>query len=319
MTRSVTIKDLVEGVKGLKVQSGEQYLDRKVKVADVSRPALELTGYFNFYPKERVQLLGRTEISFINNMTKDEKYIIMKKLCQESTPAFVVTRDQTPPKELIEQASKKEIPVLKSKKATTQITSNMTNFLEENLAERQAHHGVLIDIYGMGVLIMGDSGIGKSETALELLKRGHRLIADDRVDLYMMDESRIIGEPPEILRNLIEIRGIGVIDVVNLFGVGAVRPSQTVDLVIYLEHWDKNKTYDRIGNKLETMRVFNVDLPKISIPVLVGRNLAIIIELAAMNNRAKNMGYDALETFENNLTSLITKNSVADPSATENE
>jgi len=309
MTHSVKVKELVEGVNSVEVALGEEFLDRSITVNDVSRPALELTGYFNYYPKDRVQLLGRTEISFIENMTTDEKKIIMKRLCNEVTPCFVVTRGQTPPDELLKAANKRGIPVLISKKPTTKLTSNMTNFLEERLAERQSQHGVLVDIYGMGVLIIGDSGIGKSETALELIKRGHRLIADDRVDLYMLDESRIVGEPPEILRNLIEIRGLGVIDVVNLFGVGSIRSKKTLDLVVSLEHWDNLRKYDRMGNNLESMRFFNVDVPKISIPVRVGRNLSIIIELAAMNTRAKSLGYDSSETFERNLTELIKKNS----------
>jgi len=312
MTQTVKVKDLVDGVQSLEVISGEDFLERKIRENDLSRPGLELTGYFNYYANDRIQLLGRTEISFIENMTDDEKKIIMKRLCNEKTPCFVITRNLTAPDELIHAATKMGIPVLGSSKPTTRLTSNMTNFLEEQLSERFSQHGVLVDVYGMGVLIVGDSGIGKSETALELIKRGHRLISDDRVDLYMLDESRIVGEPPAILRNLIEIRGLGVIDVVNLFGIGSVRPNKIVDLVINLEHWDKMKNYDRIGNKNESIRIFNVDLPQVSIPVRVGRNLSIIIEIAAMNTRAKNFGYDSAETFEKNLTELIKKNSMDD-------
>lgn len=182
------------------------------------------------------------------------------------------------------------------------------NFLEERLSERIDQHGVFMDIYGMGVLIIGDSGIGKSETGLELVQRGHRLIADDRVQLYMMEESRIIGEAPYILRNMIEIRGLGVIDIMNMFGVGSVREQQELELVINLKHWDKEDSYDRLGNNLENKRFFNVDIPMISIPVKVGRNLATIVEVAAMNMRAKDMGYDATETFETRLTELIESN-----------
>ncbi|WP_208560905.1 HPr(Ser) kinase/phosphatase [Marinilactibacillus kalidii] len=309
MTNTVTIKQLVDAMNDIKVIVGEDNLERHITISDLSRPALELTGYFSFYPQNRVQLLGRTELSFVERMTSDERYIIMKRMCQGDTPAFLVSRNQEPPKELIKAASEKGIPVLVSTRPTTRLSSNVTNFLEERLAERISQHGVLVDIYGMGVLIIGDSGIGKSETALELIQRGHRLVADDRVELYMMDEHRIIGEPPEILRHLIEIRGIGVIDVVNLFGVGSIRTSKTVDLVMNLEHWDRNRQYDRLGNNLENMRFFNVDVPKLSIPVRVGRNLSIIIEIAAMNIRAKQMGYDATETFERNLEQLIKKNS----------
>lgn len=309
MTNSVTVKELVNAMDDIRVVTGEDYLDRKITISDLSRPALELTGYFSFYPQNRMQLLGRTELSFAERMTSDERYIVMKRMCQADTPAFLVSRDQEPPEELIKAANEKEIPVLVSTRPTTRLSSNVTDFLEERLAERLSQHGVLVDIYGMGVLIIGDSGIGKSETALELIQRGHRLIADDRVELYMLDERRIIGEPPEILRHLIEIRGIGVIDVVNLFGVGSIRQKKKVDLVINLEHWDRNREYDRLGHNLEKMRFFNVDVPKLSIPVRVGRNLSIIIEIAAMNIRAKNMGYDATETFENNLNDLIKKNS----------
>lgn len=309
---TVTIRELVDGVSGLKVVAGDDFMDRRISVADVSRPSIEMTGYFNFYPADRVQIFGRTEISFAERMTSDERKIIMKKMCTEETPCFIITRDLTPPEELIEAATYRGIPVLVANKATTRLVSNLTNFLESNLADRCSQHGVLIDIYGMGVLIIGDSGIGKSETALELVKRGHRLVADDRVDLFVLDDSRIIGEPPEILRNLIEIRGLGVIDVVNLFGVGAVRASKTVNLVINLEHWDKNREYDRLGNNTESFKIFNVDLPKISIPVRVGRNLAIIIELAAMNRRAKDMGHDSTQTFEDNLARLIQQNTLTD-------
>ncbi|WP_347298371.1 HPr(Ser) kinase/phosphatase [Dolosigranulum savutiense] len=309
---TVTIRELVDGVSGLEVVAGDDFMDRLISVADVSRPSIEMTGYFNFYPADRVQIFGRTEISFAERMTPDERKIIMKKMCTPETPCFVITRNLTPPEELIEVATEKGIPVLVANKATTRLVSNMTNFLESNLADRRSQHGVLIDIYGMGVLIIGDSGIGKSETALELVKRGHRLVADDRVDLFVLDDSRIIGEPPEILRNLIEIRGLGVIDVVNLFGVGAVRASKTVNLVINLEHWDKNREYDRLGNNVESFKIFNVDLPKISIPVRVGRNLAIIIELAAMNRRAKDMGHDSTQTFEDNLARLIQQNTLTD-------
>lgn len=309
MTASVRIHELVDAMDDISVIIGEEHLDREITISDLSRPALELTGYFSFYPQNRIQLLGKTEISFSERMTSDERYIVMKRMCQADTPAFLISRNQEPPKELIKAAQEKGIPVLLSDRSTTRLSSNVTNYLEERLAERVSQHGVLVDIYGMGVLITGDSGIGKSETALELIQRGHRLVADDRVELYMMDESRIIGEPPEILRHLIEIRGIGVIDVVNLFGVGSIRTSKTVDLIINLEHWDRNRQYDRLGHNLERMRIFNVDIPKLSIPVRVGRNLSIIIEIATMNIRAKEMGYDATETFENNLSNLIKQNS----------
>lgn len=307
-TTYVTVKKLIEKMPYVVVAAGEEFLDREIKVSDLSRPALELTGYFDYYPEKRVQLFGKTEISFLNRMTVDERKIIIRRLCQPETPVFIISRGQEAPQELLDIATKNEIPVLVSTRNTTRLSANVMNFLEETMSERMDQHGVLVEIYGMGVLIMGESGIGKSETALELIQRGHRLVADDRVELYMMDESRIIGEAPEILRHLIEIRGVGVIDVANMFGVGSVRETTVVDVIIDLKHWDTDHSYDRLGNKVETKTFFNVDLPMLHIPVRVGRNLATIIEVAAMNIRAKRMGFDATAQFEKNLTRLIEKN-----------
>lgn len=304
----ITVQQMVDEMPYLSVVSGEQFLDREIYVMDVSRPALELTGYFDYYPQNRIQLFGATEISFINRMTVEEKTIIIKKLCQPEVPAFLVSRGLDIPEEMIQYATEKEIPVILSNRNTTRLNANVMNFLEEHLAERDSQHGVLVEIYGMGVMITGESGIGKSETALELIERGHRLVADDRVELYMMDESRIIGEAPEILRHLIEIRGVGVIDIMNMFGVGAVRDRTVVDIVINLKHWDNEGNFDRLGNKVESRRFFNVDVPLLNIPVRVGRNLATIIEVAAMNVRAKELGYDATAQFESNLSRLIEKN-----------
>lgn len=305
---SVTVRELIDTMPYIDFVSGEDFTDRKIEVIDLSRPAIELTGYFDFYPKERIQLFGATEISFIERLTPEERVDIFERMCQPETPAFLIARGQKVPEELIETATASEIPVLISNRATTRLSANLMNYLEERLSERIDQHGVFMDIYGMGVLIIGDSGIGKSETGLELVQRGHRLIADDRVQLYMMEESRIIGEAPYILRNMIEIRGLGVIDIMNMFGVGSVREQQELELVINLKHWDKEDSYDRLGNNVENKRFFNVDIPMISIPVKVGRNLATIVEVAAMNMRAKDMGYDATETFETRLTELIESN-----------
>lgn len=306
--QSVTVKELVETMPYIDFVSGEEYTDRRIEVMDLSRPALELTGYFDFYPKKRLQLFGATEISFLEQLKPEERVAIFERMCQPETPAFIVSRGQEIPEELISVAIANEIPVLISNRATTRLSANLMTYLEERLAERIDQHGVFMDVYGMGVLIIGDSGIGKSETGLELVQRGHRLIADDRVQLYMMEESRIIGEAPYILRNMIEIRGLGVIDIMNMFGVGSVREHQELELVINLKRWDKEDSYDRLGNNVENKRFFNVDIPMINIPVKVGRNLATIVEVAAMNMRAKDMGYDATETFEERLTELIERN-----------
>ncbi|QCZ48889.1 Serine kinase of the HPr protein regulates carbohydrate metabolism [Levilactobacillus brevis] len=307
MTESVTVAELVKANR-LDVYTGKDNLDRKITTSDISRPGLELTGYFNYYPAKRVQLLGITETSFAKVMSHKELLNVMRKMCQPETPAFVISTQLDPPEELTQSAEEAGIPILGTKLTTSRVLSNMTNFLEGKLAERQSVHGVLVDIYGVGVMITGDSGVGKSETALELVKRGHRLIADDRVEVYQQDEQTLVGAAPAILSHLLEIRGIGIIDVMNLFGAGAVRSETDIDLIVHLELWQDDNHFDRLGNNSETQRFFDVVVPKISIPVKTGRNLAIIIEAAAMNFRARSMGYDATKVFDDNLKRLIKQN-----------
>ncbi len=309
MVESVSVRQLVTDT-NLTVYSGEAYLDeRKVVVSDISRPGLELTGYFNYYPHERVQLFGRTESAFARNMTSEERLVIYKRMAAEDTPAFLVSRGIDPLDEMLMAAAAAHVPVLGSKLPTTRLSSLLTDYLESQLAERRSMHGVLVDLYGLGVMITGDSGVGKSETALELIQRGHRLIADDRVDVYQKDEQTIIGEAPAILAHLLEIRGLGIIDVMSLFGAGAVRTNASVDLIVHLENWTPDKQFDRLGSGEQSQQIFDVAVPKITIPVKVGRNLASIIEVAAMNFRAKSMGFDATKTFERNLNNLIKTNS----------
>lgn len=308
MTYNVSVADLVENTH-LDIFYGKEYLDRPITTSDISRPGLELTGYFNYYPAKRIQLLGITETSYAKGMNSADLYEVMKEMCHPETPAFVISTQLDPPDELIRAAKNENIPILGSKLTTSRVLSNMTNYLESNLAERKSMHGVLVDVYGLGVLMTGDSGVGKSETALELVKRGHRLIADDRVEVYQQDEQTLVGQSPRVLRHLLEIRGIGIIDVMNLFGAGAVRSKTKVDLIVHLENWSDDKDYDRLGNSNETRRIFDVDVERINIPVKTGRNLAIIVEAAAMNFRARTMGYDATKVFNDNLNSLIKENS----------
>lgn len=306
---SVSVANLVEAI-NLTVYSGEEYLEEKqITTSDIYRPGLELTGYFEYYPEERIQLFGMTEVSYAHQLTKKDLQDVAEKLCAPKTPCLVIARDLKVPAELEKSAKANNIPILLSSLPTTRLSSKMTDYLEGKLAERRAMHGVLVDIYGLGVLITGDSGVGKSETALELIKRGHRLIADDRVEVWQQDEQTVVGEAPQILRHLLEIRGIGIIDVMNLFGAGAVRQDTDISLIVHLENWSKDKQFDRLGSGKQSQQIFDVSVPKITIPVKIGRNLAIIIEAAAMNFRAKTMGYDATKAFERNLNNLIKENS----------
>jgi len=310
MTNFVTVSQLVEDNE-LKVYSGEELLkDKKVITSDISRPGIELTGYFDYYPSERIQLFGQTESAYSRSMTSNNRYKVMLELCREDTPALLISRNIQPSKEILQAAKEHNVPVIGSTLPTTRLSSMITEYLDEKLAPRESIHGVLVDVYGIGILLTGHSGIGKSETALELVKRGHRLIADDRVDVYQRDEKTIVGEAPKILNHLLEIRGIGIIDVMNLFGAGAVRSKSEIQLIINLENWSADKNYDRIGTLEDKRTFFDVDVPQITVPVKVGRNISIIIEVAAMNYRAKKMGYDATKKFEDNLGLLIKENEV---------
>lgn len=309
MSEIVKVIDLVNALQLEIVTGNEEALEREIKISDISRPGLELTGYFTYYSYNRIQLFGSKEITFAQRMLPEERLMVMRRMCAPEIPAFVVSRGLEVPKELIQAGDEAGIPVLRSSVSTSRLLGQLSSFLDSKLAVRESVHGVLVDVYGLGVLIQGSSGIGKSETALELIKRGHRLIADDRVDVYKQDDLTLIGEPPKILEHLIEIRGIGIIDVMNLFGASAVRGSMQVQLAVYLEAWEKDKKYDRLGSDNETVEIGDVAIPQIRIPVKTGRNVAIIIEVAAMNFRARTMGYDATKKFEERLSLLIAENS----------
>lgn len=310
MVKAVKLKNLVRDNKIAYVVKGQQYVaDHEISVSDIYRPGLELTGYFDFYPSERIQLLGRTEISYAARLDHESLVNVFTKLCTAKTPCFFISRSLPIPKELIEAADKAKIPILSSAESTTYVSSVLTEYLRERLAVRDTIHGVLVEVKGMGVLLTGDSGVGKSETALGLIHRGHRLIADDRVDVYQKDVETVVGEAPQILKHLMEIRGIGIIDVMDLFGVGAVKNREAIQLVIKLVDWNNKANYDRLGFEESKREICNVEVPQITIPVKVGRNMEDIIEIATMNFRAKRIGYNATTTFDNNLTALIAENS----------
>ncbi|BDR55814.1 HPr(Ser) kinase/phosphatase [Xylocopilactobacillus apis] len=311
MADFVTVDEVVKKL-NLTVKSGIDFINRKVKVSDISRPGLELTGYFDFYPADRIQILGRTEISYIKSISHLNRMAVFEEMCEAETPAFLVTRDLEVPPELMAVATSNGIPVISSSIATSQVSSMLEQFLSDQLAKRVSIHGVFVEIYGLGVLITGESGIGKSETALELLKRGHLLIADDRVEIHQMNQNSLIGEPPEILRHLLEIRGLGIIDVMSLFGVGAVRDRADINFKVELVNWDNNNRYDRIGTQFKKDEILGIEVPRVTVPIRVGRDIPGIIEAAAMNYRSKLMGFDAAKTFDNNLNQLIAKNSKID-------
>ena len=289
----------------LELISGEEGSNRPITTSDISRPGIEMAGYFEFYPAERIQLLGKTELSFFAELPEHEKVSRMEQLCSDITPAIIVTRDLEVPPQLIEASERESVPVLRTSMKTTRFSGHLTNFLESKLAPTTAVHGVLVDVYGIGVLITGKSGVGKSETALELVKRGHRLVADDCVEIRQEDRDTLVGTSPELIEHLLEIRGLGIINVMTLFGAGAVRSNKRITLVINLEIWDSKKQYDRLGLDEEKMKIIDAEITKLTIPVRPGRNIAVIIEVAAMNYRLKRMGVNAAQQFTERLSEVI--------------
>lgn len=300
----VTTKDVMEKF-NLTLVSGQEGIGRYITTSDISRPGLEMAGYFTHYPAKRVQLIGMTELSFFDMLPTELKKERMLKLCSQDTPAIIVSRDIPVPEELVSASNKNNVPVLTTSMKTTQFSSRLTNYLESKLAPTAAIHGVLVDVYGIGVLIIGKSGVGKSETALELIKKGHRLVADDSVEIRQEAEDLIIGSPPPLLEHLLEIRGIGIIDIMTLFGASAIRPYKRITLIIELENWDPEKSYDRLGLDEEKMKIIDTDITKLTVPVQPGRNVSVIIEVAAMNYRLKKMGINAAQEFSRRLDEVI--------------
>lgn len=303
----VTTKDVMDKF-DLQLVSGQEGIGRYITMSDISRPGLEMAGYFTHYPANRVQLLGKTELSFFEMLPKEDKINRMERLCSPNTPVIIIARNLAVPEELIEVAARANVPVLVTKLTTTRFSSQLTNFLESKLAPMTAIHGVLVDIYGIGVLILGKSGVGKSETALELVKKGHRLVADDCVEIRQEAENLLVGNPPPLLEHLLEIRGIGIIDIMTLFGASAIRPYKRITLVVELEIWDPKKSYDRLGLDEEKMKIIDTELTKLTIPVQPGRNVSVIIEVAAMNYRLKRKGLNAAEEFSRRLDAVIASN-----------
>jgi HPr kinase/phosphorylase len=304
MSKKICVNDLVQQFK-LEVLSGESGLKREVIVSDLYRPGLEMAGYFTYHPFERVQLLGKTEISFFETLDAAERLDRASRLCLAETPCVVVTRGLEVPAELLQIAVERDFPILRSQSNTTLLYSKITDYLERKLAPTTTIHGVLVDVYSVGMLIIGTSGIGKSETALELVKRGHRLIADDAVEIHQTPDMMLYGQAPDLIKHLLEIRGVGIINVMTLFGVGAVKNYTKISLVVKLETWQQDKMYDRLGLEEERMDIINTSVPLVTVPVKPGRNLAVIIEVAAMNYRLKKMGYNAALQFTTKLSETI--------------
>ena len=300
MKGGVKLPELVEQLGLAVVNKGKDYESALVGIRDVNRPGLQLVGFFDYFDERRLQVIGMAETKMLESMSIEQRTESFSHLFEYDIPALVVSRDLDIYPECLAMARKHQKTLLHTADTTVVFTTRVIEYLSRRLAPTITRHGVLLDIYGEGVMIIGDSGIGKSETAIELVKRGHRLVADDAVDIRRVSD-QLIGKAPELIRHYIELRGIGVIDVQQLFGMSAVILEAQIDLVVHLEQWREDKFYDRFGLDEETVDILGVELPILTIPVMPGRNLAVIVEVAAMNNRHKKYGYNAAQKLAEEL------------------
>lgn len=275
----------------------------KIRNSDVYRPGIQLAvDYFEYFDNTRIQLFGNVEHAYLSSLSAAKRYEVLDTLFSHNPPAVIITRGLEIYSEMEEAAKKYHIPLYRTATGTSSFMSALIAWLNVELAPRVTRHGVLVEVYGEGVLMLGESGVGKSEAAVELLKRGHRLVADDAVEIKRVSSISLIGSAPEIIRHFIEIRGIGIVDVRKIFGMGAVKDSEKIDLIINIEQWNKEKSYDRLGLENHETEILGISVPSLTVPVRPGRNLAVIVEVAAMNNRQKKMGFNAAEELSERLT-----------------
>jgi HPr kinase/phosphorylase len=294
----ITLKVLIDEFGLTEITKFKDPKDVEIRSAEVNRPGLQIAaGYFDYFGTDRVQIVGMVETKFMYGQTPDERMRRLDAYFATGFPCLVVARGLEIYDEMKTVSEKYGIPILSTDDSTSRFQAGLIRFLNLHLGPSVSQHGVLVEVYGEGVLIVGESGVGKSETALELVKRGHRLVADDIVEITKVSDKTLIGKSPEIIRHFIEIRGVGFIDVKTLYGVGSVKVTESIDLVVDLEMWDEGKVYDRVGIEQNYINILGIDLPYVLVPVREGRNLAIIIEVAAMNNRQKNMGYNAAKAL----------------------
>ncbi len=301
--RSPALADL-----GLRIVAGEAGFSRVISWGRIQRPGLALAGYEAFIKPGRIQILGESELNYLDTMAPGVRSERISAICALPVAAFVVTKGQVVPEDLIRECRLREVPLLVSDQTTSVVIQSITRILEDELAPSTTVHGVLVDVYGMGVLLLGDSGIGKSECALDLIQRGHRLVADDVVEIRKYPNGSIVGRAAEMIRYHMELRGIGIINIKHLFGVSAVRSSKSIELVIELQRWDPTKRYDRLGLDGETYTILDRSRPLLRLPVASGRNIALLIEIAARNELLKTQGYDAAKEFALKVDEQIAKN-----------
>ena len=296
-TYSVLLSKLVQEFHLDIAYAATDFSSIRITVEDVARPGLQLAGYFDHYEPMRLQVMGNVEMSYVTRLSPGERTAIFDRLFSYKFPALLIARGIEPHEEMLQMANKHNITILRTNEATSAIVSSIITYLKGVLAPRITRHGVLVEVYGEGILLIGDSGIGKSEAAVELLKRGHRLIADDAVEIRKVSTDSLVGTAPELIRNYIELRGIGIINVAKLYGMGAVKLENEINLVVNIVAWNTQEVYDRLGLEEQHTEILGVKVPMYTIPITPGRNLAVILEVAAMNNRQRKMGYTAAMEF----------------------
>ena len=297
----ISLSKVVDEFQFEKLYEAKNFDDIMIESSDVNRPALQIIGFFDYFDNKRIQILGKVELTYLEQFGYDKRYHLLEQLFSSGIPAIIITRGMQVGPEVFELAEKYDLTVLRTEDSTSNIMSALISYLNVQIAPRITRHGVLVEVYGEGILIMGDSGVGKSEAAIELLKRGHRLVADDAVEIKRVSSKTLVGSAPDIIRHFVELRGIGVIDVKEIFGIGAVKDTESIDLIIHLEQWEEGRQYDRLGMVEEYTNVMGINIPSMTVPVKIGRNIAVIIEVAAMNNRQKRMGYNAAIELNNRL------------------
>lgn len=307
---SVPLTTLVKEFELEVAYQASDYESIQLTVADVARPGLQLAGYFDHFEPMRLQVMGNVEISYLQKLSQTERIMTMDRYYAYKFPALLVTRYNSLDSVCLELAQKHDITILRTRETTSNIVSAIIAYLSAVLAPRITRHGVLMEVYGEGILLTGNSGMGKSEAAVELLKRGHRMIADDAVEIRKVSGSKLIGNAPELIRNYVELRGIGIVNVAKLFGMGAVKSENEIDLVVNIVPWKEHEAYDRLGLEEQYMEILGVQVPMYTIPITPGRNLAVILEVAAMNNRQRKIGYNPAKEFTEQMDSHFKKNNL---------
>ncbi len=297
----IPLSEIVEEQRFEVVVKPENYDQIQIITPEVNRPGLALAGFYGIFEALRIQMMGRAELEYLNSLTPEAREETLIRFVDAAPVAILYTTGLPIDEALIRRATERGVPVLRTENKTSPVMASLISTLNNHLAPRITRHGGLVEVYGEGLLLLGDSGVGKSETAIELVKRGHRLIADDAVEIKRVSDRTLVGSAPEMIRHYVELRGIGIVDVRRLFGMGSVKVTERIDLVIQLENWVEGKMYDRLGMDEEFIDILGIRVPSITVPVRPGRNLAIILEIAAMNNRQKRMGYNTAEEFNKRL------------------